>query len=172
MKKNLSTILLVLVLLVGVAIMLYPTASDYWNSFHQSRAIASYAESVSHISAEDYERMWLEAGAYNQKLLEKANPFVVSEEDWAEYEPLLNVAGDGIMGYIEITKICPSTTAPTRPCSRSRWGISRAAPSRWGGRPPTASSRATGACPARSCSRTWTTWWRGTPSCSAFSTRR
>ena len=105
MKKNLSTILLVLVLLVGVAIMLYPTASDYWNSFHQSRAIASYAESVSHMTAADYERMWLDASAYNQTLLGKANPFAVSEEDWPEYEALLNIAGDGIMGYIEIPKI-------------------------------------------------------------------
>lgn len=105
MKKHLSTILLVLILVLGVGIMLYPTASDYWNSFHQSRAIASYAESVARISAEDYERMWLEAGAYNKKLLEKANPFVVAEEDWEEYASLLDAAGNGIMGYIEIPKI-------------------------------------------------------------------
>ena len=105
MKKHLSTILLVLILVAGVAIMLYPTASDYWNSFHQSRAIASYAESVSHLTAADYERMWLDASAYNQTLLGKANPFAVSEDDWDEYAALLNVAGDGIMGYIEIPKI-------------------------------------------------------------------
>ena len=105
MKKHLSTILLVLVLLVGLGIMLYPSASDYWNSFHQSRAIASYAESVSQIDPAAYEKMWLEASDYNKKLLEKANPFVVSEEDWPEYEALLNIAGDGIMGYIEIAKI-------------------------------------------------------------------
>ena len=105
MKKNLSTILLVVVLLAGVGIMLYPSASDYWNSFHQSRAIASYAENVSHLTAVDYERLWLAAGQYNQTLLKKANPFVVAEDDWAEYEALLNVAGDGIMGYIEIPKI-------------------------------------------------------------------
>ncbi len=105
MKKHLSTILLVLILVAGVAIMLYPTASDYWNSFHQSRAIASYAESVSHLTAANYERMWLDASAYNQTLLGKANPFAVSEDDWDEYAALLNVAGDGIMGYIEIPKI-------------------------------------------------------------------
>ena len=105
MKKHLSTILLVLVLVVGVAIMLYPTASDYWNSFHQSRAIAGYAESVSNIDAEEYERMWLDAGDYNRTLLNKSNPFAVSEEDWPEYEALLNIGGNGIMGYIEIPKI-------------------------------------------------------------------
>ena len=105
MKKHLSTILLVLVLVVGVAIMLYPTASDYWNSFHQSRAIAGYAESVSNIDAEEYERIWLDASDYNRTLLNKSNPFAVSEEDWPEYEALLNIGGNGIMGYIEIPKI-------------------------------------------------------------------
>ena len=54
MKKHLSTALLLLVLLAGVALLLYPTASDYWNSFHQSRAIAGYAESVSGLNAVDY----------------------------------------------------------------------------------------------------------------------
>ena len=47
MKKKTSdliTVILILVLLVGLSLLLYPTASDYWNSFHQSRAIAGYAE--------------------------------------------------------------------------------------------------------------------------------
>lgn len=105
MKKNLSTILLLLALLAGLAIMLYPTASDYWNSFHQTRAIAGYAEEVSNLSAADYERMWLEAGAFNQRLLEKPNPFAFSDEERAEYESLLNISGNGIMGYIDIPKI-------------------------------------------------------------------
>ena len=42
MKKHLSTIILVLVLVLGLGIMLYPTVSDWWNSFHQTRAIADY----------------------------------------------------------------------------------------------------------------------------------
>ena len=46
MRKHLSTIILVIVLIVGVMILLYPTVSDYWNSFHQSRAIASYLEEI------------------------------------------------------------------------------------------------------------------------------
>ena len=46
MKKKTGspiTLLLILILLAGVSLLLYPTVSDYWNSFHQSRAIASYA---------------------------------------------------------------------------------------------------------------------------------
>lgn len=105
MKKHLSTVLLLLVLLAGVALLLYPTASDYWNSFHQSRAIAGYAESVSGLTAVDYEHIWRSAREYNARLLERENPFRVLEEDEAGYNAELNVGNNGIMGYIEIPKI-------------------------------------------------------------------
>ena len=56
MKKKRSTnILLVLILLAGLSMMLYPSVSNYWNSFHQTRAIAHYAESVANISNEIYD---------------------------------------------------------------------------------------------------------------------
>ena len=105
MKKHLSTIFLVLILFVGVAILLYPTVSDYWNSMHQSRAIASYIEQIEHIDPEDYEAEWQRAREYNAELYTKANRFKLSEEEYAEYETLLNLTGAGIMGYIEIPKI-------------------------------------------------------------------
>ena len=105
MKKHLSTALLLLVLLAGVALLLYPTASDYWNSFHQSRAIAGYAESFSGLNAVDYEHIWRSAREYNARLLERANPFRVLEEDEADYNGELNVGNNGIMGYIEIPSI-------------------------------------------------------------------
>ena len=105
MKKHLSTILLVFILLLGIGILLYPTVSDYWNSFHQSRAIASYIEQIEAIDPVDYEREWTRAREYNAQLTQKANRFVLSEEEYAEYESLLNLTGSGIMGYIEIPKI-------------------------------------------------------------------
>lgn len=105
MKRKFTTILLTLVLLVGVAIILYPTASDYYNSFHQSRAIAHYAEAVANIDPETYERLWQEATVYNQGLVGRDNPFILSEAEREEYNRVLNYAGDGIMGYISIPKI-------------------------------------------------------------------
>lgn len=105
MRKNLSTVLLMVVLLAGLSLLLYPTVSDYWNSFHQSRAIASYAESVAGIDEAEYERLWLEAQEYNRKLLEKSNPFLVDESDWEEYAAQLDISGGDVMGYIEIPKI-------------------------------------------------------------------
>ena len=105
MKKHLSTILLVLALLVGAALLLYPSASDYWNSFHQSRAIATYAEEVANLTTADYEKLWLAAVEYNKRMGAAGNPFVLSEEQRADYFSQLDLSGNGIMGYIEIPKI-------------------------------------------------------------------
>ena len=105
MKKHLSTILLVMILFLGVAILLYPTVSDYWNSFHQSRAIASYIEQIENIDPADYDREWALAREYNRALIQKPNRFLLSDEEYAEYESLLNLTGSGIMGYIEVPKI-------------------------------------------------------------------
>ncbi|MBR2572283.1 MAG: class C sortase [Clostridia bacterium] len=105
MRKHLSTILLVLILFAGILILLYPTLSDYWNSFHQSRAIASYIEQVSEVDPEEYRAEWEAAIAYNETLPFKPNRFELSEEEKEEYRNLLNPMGTGIMGYIEIAKI-------------------------------------------------------------------
>lgn len=105
MKKHLSTILLLLVFLIGLSLLLYPTVSDYWNSLHQSRAIATYAEQVAEIDNDLYDRLWSDAEAYNQTLLDKPDRFLLSEEEQAEYESLLNISGNGILGYIEIPSI-------------------------------------------------------------------
>ena len=105
MKKHLSTILLILVFLIGLSLLLYPTVSDYWNSLHQSRAIATYAEQVAEIDNDLYDRLWSDAEAYNQTLLDKPDRFLLSEEEQAEYESLLNISGNGILGYIEIPSI-------------------------------------------------------------------
>ena len=105
MKKNLSTILLVAVLIVGVGLLAYPSLSDYWNSFHQTRAIASYSDAVSTMDNADYDRIWSEAEAYNAALAEKANPYFFTEEDQKLYEDRLNISGTGVMGYIDIPEI-------------------------------------------------------------------
>ena len=105
MKKHLSTILLVVILFLGVAILLYPTLSDYYNSFHQSRAIASYIEQIEKLDKDDYTMAWARADGYNDELKRKPNRFKLSEEEYEEYEKLLNLTGSGIMGYIEVPKI-------------------------------------------------------------------
>lgn len=105
MKKHWSTILLVFIFIIGLSLLLYPSFSDWWNSFHQSRAIATYSEQVAEIDDEQYEELWNAAWDYNQSLLERPNSFVLTDEQKETYELLLNVGNNGIMGYIEIPSI-------------------------------------------------------------------
>ena len=105
MRKHLSTIVLVLLLLIGLSLLLYPTVSDYWNSFHQTRAIATYAENVAALDNASYDAIWDAARQYNRNLCSRSNSFLLSEEQKAEYESLLDISGQGVMGYIEIPKI-------------------------------------------------------------------
>lgn len=72
-KINISTIILILIFLVGMSLLLYPTISDYWNSFHQSRAIAKYTEQVAELNNDLYKQLWEDAAAYNERLLTKLN---------------------------------------------------------------------------------------------------
>ena len=105
MRKHLSTIVLVILLLIGLSLLLYPTVSDYWNSFHQTRAIATYAENVAALDNASYDAIWDAARQYNRNLLSRSNSFLLSQEQKAEYESLLDISGQGVMGYIEIPEI-------------------------------------------------------------------
>ena len=98
-------LLLILILLAGLSLLLYPTVSNYWNSFHQTRAIASYAEQVAGLDSDTYDQLWQDARAYNRSLLERQNVYLLSETQEKEYDRLLDVSGLGIMGYIEIPSI-------------------------------------------------------------------
>lgn len=105
MKSHRSTILLILILLIGLSLMLYPSFADWWNSFHSSRAIASYVEQVVNIDDAQYEELWNTAWDYNQSLLHRPNDFLLSDEQQEIYKSLLDIGGNGIMGYIEIPVI-------------------------------------------------------------------
>lgn len=104
-KGSISTVILILIFLVGLSLLLYPAVSDYWNSLHQSRAITEYAERVAALDNNFCEQLWHDAENYNQTLLTKADRYELSKEEQAEYESLLNVSGNGIIGYIEIPSV-------------------------------------------------------------------
>lgn len=109
MKKKKSnyfiTVILILMLLAGLSLLLYPSVSDYWNSFHQSQAISQYSEKVKNLDKETRKKMWEDAQRYNQRMNGQNKDYTLSEEEKAEYESMLNVDSNGIMGYIEIPKI-------------------------------------------------------------------
>lgn len=104
-KSNAANIILVLILLLGLSLLLYPSFSNWWNSMHQSRAIASYSEQVAQIDEAQYETLWEAAYSYNRSMTERFNSYLLSEEQQAQYRQLLNIGGNGVMGYIEIPKL-------------------------------------------------------------------
>ena len=104
MRKNLSTIILILIFLVGLSVMLYPSVSDAVNRKHQSRAVAGYAEEVEQLSDADYQTYFDAADAYNRQLNTTHNAFY-KPDLVSGYAQTLDISGTGIMGYITIPKI-------------------------------------------------------------------
>ena len=110
MKKRLSGILFGLVFLTGLAIFLYPTISEQWNKYHQSKAIAGYEDIVADMAEEDFNTVWAEAASYNDTIT--ANTFggdAFSKQEKSlkstAYWSVLNLEDNGIMGYLSIPKI-------------------------------------------------------------------
>lgn len=104
-KRTASTIALVAVFLVGLSLLLYPTVSDWWNSMHQTRAIASYSGAVDEMRAEQRQELLDQARAYNESLVGKTNRFTLTDEELEEYNSLLSVDGTNVIGSIDIDKI-------------------------------------------------------------------
>lgn len=105
MKKNLSTILLIVIFFVGLSLLLYPSISNYWNSLHQSHMIASYVEEVANMDQKKYDQLWQGAEDYNRALRDSYFHLTLNDEEYARYKKILDVTGTGIMGYIDIPKI-------------------------------------------------------------------
>jgi sortase A len=104
-RVSLSTIILVAMMLIGFSVLLYPTVSDYYNSFHQSRAIVNYDAVVAELDDTDYEALFAQAELYNEHLKSLSFPFTQYDELEEEYLAALDVAGNGIIGYVSIPKI-------------------------------------------------------------------
>ncbi len=110
MRQRIMTILFALLFLGGFLLLCYPTISDQWNTYRQSRLISDYVETVKEMEPEDYTREWETARAFNDSFASN-NLYgdAFGEEDGdltdTEYWKVLNLAGDGVMGYLSIPKI-------------------------------------------------------------------
>lgn len=110
MKRKLSTILFGLMFLVGFGILIYPTVSDQWNTYRQNRLISSYETVVEDLTQEDFTAEWEKARQFNNAIKQNDLYSDVFGEDNGELEntdywKILNIAKDGIMGYLSIPKI-------------------------------------------------------------------
>lgn len=105
-KENSLTILLVLAIFVGLSLVLYPTVSDYWNSFHQSKAVASYLQDVEDLENSEKEKLLEEARVYNRSIPQNTTPSLnLSSLNQMIYDETLKVTKSGIMAYVEIPKL-------------------------------------------------------------------
>lgn len=106
-KKRLARIIVILIAVVGVALILYPTVSDYLSNLAYSRAIKNFQSTVEKLDPVTYDQTLERARAYNRRKAEKGTGFSaeLSDEERADYLSQLDVAGTGIMGYIEILSL-------------------------------------------------------------------
>ncbi len=110
MGRKISTFLLGLLFLAGLGILTYPTISDQWNNYRQNRLINHYQDTLDDMEPEDFRKVWKAARRFN-RTLERNNVYgdvFGQKDDELENTPywkVLNVAGDGVMGYLSIPKI-------------------------------------------------------------------
>lgn len=110
MKRKIANVLFGLLFLIGFGILVYPTVSDQWNTYRQSRLISNYETTVENLTEEDFSNEWQKAIAFDQALVRNdLYGDVFGEDDGelesTEYWKVLNVANDGVMGYLSIPKI-------------------------------------------------------------------
>ncbi len=111
MMRKLSSFFFGLLFLVGFGILAYPTISNQWNTYRQSKLISDYDTAIDKMEEEDFTEAWEEAKAYNRTFLQNSittDVFGINDSDDitdTEYWKVLNVTGSGIMGYITIPKI-------------------------------------------------------------------
>ena len=110
MRRKLSGILFGLLFLVGFGILAYPTVSNQWNTYRQSRLISNYQQAVSDMQPEDYTKEWEAAREFDSTLVQNniyGDVFGSDDVDMkdTDYWKVLNAAGDGVMGYLSIPKI-------------------------------------------------------------------
>lgn len=104
MKKHLPTIFVVVIFICGLSLFLYPTVSNLYNQYLNNKLIGDYKDTFSSTPPEQFNKAKVDAVAYNEN---RTNEDKLKELGLT-YEEVLNVAGNGVMGYIEIPKISVS----------------------------------------------------------------
>ena len=104
-KKTITTVIFILVFVIGLSLLLYPTVSDRWNAFHQSRMIISHAENVDRLDADECRTYLEEAEAYNKELRSFPDRWNMTDEEKTQYEKTLICDETKIISYVEVPKI-------------------------------------------------------------------
>ena len=110
MKKKMFTICTVLLFLVALCLTLYPLISNYVNQKYASQIHTAYQEVMEQVDDAALLRAKELAFAYNRSIVPGASTEDAYSQEGLKaasqnYDSQLNVAGNGIMGYVEIPKI-------------------------------------------------------------------
>lgn len=105
LSDKLISYLLIGAMILGIGLIAYPSVSDWWNSYHQSRAIMDYQDKVSHIDKRQYQKILARAENYNKQFLETNIKWQLTKEEKKEYNSQLSIDQSGNMGFITIPKI-------------------------------------------------------------------
>lgn len=91
-----------LLLLIGIGLMLYPLISNWYGERVRSTVEVQYNEAIAKLEDESIREAFKAAQAYNESLYSvQLDP----ERAVDDYNSLLNLSGNGIMGYVEIPVI-------------------------------------------------------------------
>ena len=101
MKKHLPTIIVAVIFLCGLSLFLYPTVSNLHNQYLNHKLIGDYVDSFENTSQEQLSEAMADAVAFNENHGDSDK----LKELGLTYEQVLNTAGNGVMGYVEIPKI-------------------------------------------------------------------
>lgn len=104
MKKHKTSIIMVLFFFMGLLILLYPAISSYYNEKVGSKAIADYESLLANFKKEDYTKIFENANNYNNQLRNLKEP-LLEHKKLTEYNNLLNINNNGMIGYISIDNI-------------------------------------------------------------------
>ena len=112
MKKKAGNLVICIIFLAGLSLLLYPFVANQWNNYRQKQLISGYEQAVSEKEAAegiDYDAERKKAEDYNEALLPCVLPdsFALAESSGVDpvYMNTLNIAGDEMMGSVEIPKI-------------------------------------------------------------------
>lgn len=107
-KRYIPTIIFIFVVIVGVSVMLYPVMLNFINSKRETHIIEEYSDKVKELRQANYDYLFEEARKYNQDLTNDNIVDAFSKDNSIEneeYNKLLNINNDGVIGYIKIPKI-------------------------------------------------------------------
>ncbi|MBR3680200.1 MAG: class C sortase [Oscillospiraceae bacterium] len=104
MKRYIINIILIVTMLIGIGLLLYPSISNYLNSKVQTKVISTYTDATKDLSENENQALIDAAHEYNQRLASTSGAFY-DPSSVSGYDSTLNAAGTGVMGYLTIEKI-------------------------------------------------------------------